>query len=357
MKIAVYTIALNEALFADRWAQSAAEADYRVVADTGSTDDTVDKLRAAGVDVLGIDIKPWRFDQARNASLALLPMDADICISLDMDEVLMPGWRQALEDAWQPGTTRLRYHYVWTWHENGTPKTHFFGEKIHARHAYAWKYPAHEVLVPLPGIVEKIALSDSVRIHHHPDKTKPRSQYLDLMALATREDPSDDRCAYYYGRELISQRKFREAIAELQRHLSLPRATWNLERSASWRHIAYCHKRLGAFREARSALLHACAEAPETREPWHDFGRLCMEQKDWSGGVWAAHRALAITEMPQGHTRDAVAWSVGPYDTGSVCAYYDGQHDLARTWLTKALELEPENPRLLKNGRWIFKQA
>ena len=37
MKVAVYSIALNEAKFAERWADSAAEADYRVVADTGST--------------------------------------------------------------------------------------------------------------------------------------------------------------------------------------------------------------------------------------------------------------------------------------------------------------------------------
>jgi hypothetical protein len=33
VKIAVYTIALNEAAHAERWAESAADADYRVVAD------------------------------------------------------------------------------------------------------------------------------------------------------------------------------------------------------------------------------------------------------------------------------------------------------------------------------------
>jgi hypothetical protein len=51
VKIAVYTIALNEAAHAERWAESAAEADYRIVADTGSTDDTVERLTRAGVTV------------------------------------------------------------------------------------------------------------------------------------------------------------------------------------------------------------------------------------------------------------------------------------------------------------------
>ena len=49
--IAVYTIAVNEAAHAERWAESAAEADYRIVADTGSTDDTVERLIRAGVTV------------------------------------------------------------------------------------------------------------------------------------------------------------------------------------------------------------------------------------------------------------------------------------------------------------------
>ena len=50
MKIAVYTIALNEAAHVERWATSAADADYRIVADTGSTDDTVKRLTRGGRD-------------------------------------------------------------------------------------------------------------------------------------------------------------------------------------------------------------------------------------------------------------------------------------------------------------------
>ena len=73
MKIAVYTIALNEAANAQRWADSAADADYRIVADTGSSDDTVERLTRAGVTVHRIAIRPWRFDDARNAAMALHP--------------------------------------------------------------------------------------------------------------------------------------------------------------------------------------------------------------------------------------------------------------------------------------------
>src|SRR5690348_5426988 len=85
MKVAVYTIALNEAAHAERWAASAVEADYRIVADTGSTDGTVERLTRAGVTVHSIRVRPWRFDVARNAAMALLPADVDVCLSMDMD--------------------------------------------------------------------------------------------------------------------------------------------------------------------------------------------------------------------------------------------------------------------------------
>jgi hypothetical protein len=354
MKIAVYTIALNEEQFARRWAESCAEADYRVVADTGSGDGTMPVLQALGVSVHSIAVKPWRFDHARNANLALVPADADICIPLDMDEVLVPGWRQALEKAWVPGTTRLRYSYVWNWDDQGRPRVKYFGDKIHHRHGYFWKHPAHEVIKPQRGTAEKVVWTEEVAIHHHADDGKSRGQYLDLLALATAEDPDDDRSAHYYGRELMFHKKYAAAIDELKRHLSLPRATWKAERSASLRFIARCHKELGHGIEARAAFLQACAEAPAAREPWFEFAKFCMEEKDWAGGVWAAHRMLAITEMPRDHTRDVTAWGAGPYDVGSVCAYYNGQRDLARDWLKKALELDPGNQRLVTNGKWIF---
>ncbi|WP_374653152.1 glycosyltransferase [Dongia sp.] len=356
MKIAVYTIALNEAQFVARWAETAAPADCRVVADTGSTDGTIEKLRAAGVEVHSISINPWRFDHARNTALALVPGDVDICVSLDMDEVIQPGWREALLAAWKPGTTRVRNPLEIHIGADGVARSHFNSSRIHQRFGYSWKYPIHELIVPAAHITEQTAYTDQLRIRHLPDDNKSRGQYLPMLAAAAAEAPDDDRLAHYYGRELMFRHRYEEAIVELRRHLGLPRATWKAERAASMRFIGRCHKSLGRLAEARGAYLQACAETPDAREPWHDLAKLCMDGKDWAGGIWAAQRALAIDVMPRDHTRDAKAWGIGPYDIGSICAYYAGQHELAREWLTKALAFEPDNARLIKNSSWIFAQ-
>lgn len=52
MKVVVYAICKNEAQFTERWVRSMSEADEIVVLDTGSEDDTVQRLEALGVKVV-----------------------------------------------------------------------------------------------------------------------------------------------------------------------------------------------------------------------------------------------------------------------------------------------------------------
>ena len=118
-RVCVYAICKNESQFADRFMDSMSEADDICVLDTGSTDDTAEKLRARGAHVEQKLISPWRFDVARNESLRLIPKEADICCCIDLDEQFRPGWRKNLEAAWQPDTTRARYRYTWSFLPDG----------------------------------------------------------------------------------------------------------------------------------------------------------------------------------------------------------------------------------------------
>ena len=98
MKVCVYAIAKNEEKFVRRWLDSMKEADGIYVLDTGSNDDTVRLLKEGGAVVESEVFRPFRFDSARNASLKMVPEDADLCVCTDIDEVFAPGWRKGLED-------------------------------------------------------------------------------------------------------------------------------------------------------------------------------------------------------------------------------------------------------------------
>ena len=342
MKVAVYTIALNEAHFVERWAESCKDADYRFIFDTGSTDDTVWKAAEHGVEVWVGSIKPWRFDDARNASLAMLPEDIDYCIALDMDEVLLPGWRDELELALENGWTRPRYKYVWSWNPDGSEGLTYGGDKIHARHGYRWKHPVHEVITA-DRWTETQGWTN-LQIHHYPDTAKSRGQYFPLLELSVQEDPNDDRNAFYFARELYFNGLLEKAAAEFKRHLALPRARWAPERAASLRYLAKCEPD-----NAIKYLISATGEAPEFREPWVDLAYAYYLAADWKRCFSASSKALAITEKPLVYLNEADAWSSKPHDLLAISAFNLGKIEVAVEHGKIAAELSPEDPRLAKN--------
>jgi tetratricopeptide (TPR) repeat protein len=349
MKIAVYTIAKNEEKFAKRWADSCAEADYRVVLDTGSTDMTADVLADCGVTVAHATIEPWRFDNARNVALDLVPADADLCVTLDMDEVLQPGWRQAIEAVWHPGLTRIWYSYVWSWSADGTPGVQFQADRTHARHGYYWKHPVHETLKPCADTVERYARA-AMAIHHHPDHEKPRSQYLPLLELSVREDPQDDRNAHYYGRELMFAGRYQEAIIELERHLSLPSATWKSERAASCRYIAQCHEAMGDLNRATVALIRSCNEEPNEREPWLYLARMLRMREQWPAATIAVNECLRRSADANTYLNDPLCRGSYPYHLGAVCAHYSGMIELSLEWIAIAARISPEDEAIRQDA-------
>lgn len=162
MKIYVYAISKNESKFVERFLKSVSEADRVYVLDTGSTDDTVEKLRAGGAVVIEQTIDPWRFDDARNAALKLLPPDADVAVSVDLDEVFESGWRKEVEKAFSAGANRLTYKYVWSHDKSGGDGVVLKYDKIHSPADYYWVNPVHEVLETKKGVKTVVKHSDKV---------------------------------------------------------------------------------------------------------------------------------------------------------------------------------------------------
>jgi glycosyltransferase involved in cell wall biosynthesis len=338
LKIAVYSIALNEEKFIERWYNSAKDADIVLLADTGSTDNTEKICKKLGIKFYKISIKPWRFEDARNASLALIPDDIDYCIALDVDEVLVEGWREHLEKA---TATRPRYKYTWSWNEDGSPGLQYNGDKIHKRHNYRWKHPVHEVLTF--DRIEETQEIVGLEIHHHPDPTKSRSQYFPLLELSVKEDPSDDRNAYYFARELFFNNMHDRAAEEFKRHLSLPRAVWGPERASSHRYLAKCEPQ-----NAEQHLLNAISESAR-REAFVELADHYHKNKNWIKTLEYAEKALEIKEKPLDYLCEAFAWGWLPYDLAALGAHYLGNREKAIEYGKLAISMNPEDKRLKLN--------
>lgn len=356
-KVYVYAICKNEEKFVNRWVKSMSEADKIFVLDTGSTDNTVKLLKDLGVVVETQEIKPWRFDVARNKSLDLVPNDADICICTDLDETFHSGWRKALEKAWDSHTKRIRYRYTWNFNPDGSEGTVFYIDKIHSRKDYRWANPVHEVLKWCgEGTEPNISLAQGIQLDHFADNTKPRSQYLPLLELAVSEDPENDRNMHYLGREYMFYNKWEKCIETLKRHLSLKSAVWKDERSASMRFIARSYINLEKTDEAEIWCLRAIAEAPHLREPYLEYASLALLISDWELLVWLTKKALNIIDRPKTYITEAASWGSLPYDLGSIGHYHLDNFEKSLEYINKAISLSPNDQRLKANRELILKK-
>lgn len=340
----------------DRWMDSMLEADQIIVTDTGSTDATVEKLRARGAAVYTDVVKPWRFDAARNISLTHVPKDTDICVCTDLDELFHPGWRQKLEEAWQPGATMGNYLYNWSLKPDGSPDVQFRYFKIHARETYRWIYPVHECLEYIGTKPERKVFLPGVVLDHHPDDTKSRGSYLPLLELAVRENPLSDRMTYYLGREYFFKGLWQLCAAALTDYLKLPTAAWPEERSAAMRLIAQSYAKLHEPEKAKAWFYNAIAEMPAMREPYVECARYAYETGNWPMAFYMCDAALKISERSVTYVNTGYSWDHTPHDLCAIACYRLRMYARAQKHAKDALAITPGDPRLHNNLMLIEKK-
>ena len=321
MKIAVYTIAKNEEQFVERWYNTAKSADYLLIADTGSTDGTVEKAKELGINVINIRINPWRFDDARNAALAALPEDIDYCVSLDMDEMLMPvdTWRDELEGH---DELVLSYRNVHSWLDVNQTKPGIvaYAEKIHKRFGVRWDGMIHELPYPSRGTEDTSGKLEKLIIKHHPDDEKSRSQYDQLIEDMYADDPNSKRNIDYLKQMYMAKGEYEKALPILDKyypHIDKQ----DLEGLAEhFRAVSICHK--GTEKELEY-LFKGLEVLPKRREILVSIAAYYFTNKMYKEAVEYADKALAVVDRPISWHFGEYAWSKLPENIRNI-----SQHNL-----------------------------
>lgn len=338
IKICTYAISKNEEKHIARWLEATKDSDYRVVFDTGSTDKTVELLKAGGVTVGEGIITPWRFDYARNRALDLVPQDADVCLSLDMDEVPEKNFYRKVQKQWVRGTERgwINITTVFTWRV----------DRLHSRNGWEWRWPCHEVAMWKAG-GEVPYCDTTATIVHLPDETKSRGQYMTLLANAVKTDEykDDARMWTYLCREYYFHGMWAKVIESAEKALSYD--GWEVELAAICRWAGDAARSLkidAAYWFDRGASL--CASQGE---PWLGVAAQAFRDHKWEKALDAA---IKVIESPiQNHyLHEPTAWSYKAYHIAMDCAYNLGYLDEAISFGREALKAKgPESERIKRN--------
>lgn len=348
-KICVYAISKNEAHFVDRWYESMKEADAICVLDTGSTDDTVEKLKSHGVIVEQKIISPWRFDVARNESMKLIPEDCNILACVDIDEVFEPGWAEKLKKAWTPNTTRANYVYTWSHTESGADLRSFVTNKIHDR-TWSWRFPVHESLYKENENEGEHIFIEGLRIHHYPAYKESRGSYLPLLELRVEEYPEDWMGKLYLGHEYNFRGQYEDSIKQLMDILMNYSEHYSaIERSSCYLFIGDDYKALGDNVKAMQSYLLAIEQEPTLREPYLAMAQTYLDMKLNTLAIEYTKEAIRKGVRHYSWLERDSSWSYQPWDILTQASFYLGKKRDSIAYAYRALQFDSNDERLQNN--------
>jgi len=293
MRICVAAICRNEEKNIGEWLKHVAKADAISIVDTGSEDQTTNIISAFTHPNLYhmFDVSEER-NLGASRELAATPFsEDDLVVWLDIDERFDdPDWVETLRN-----TKHIKHaEAVWILMRNGD--SHYQQMKAYRRRSYFWKYRAHEVLSSRKPGQNLRWVEATFATDHYPDQTKPRNYLLEL-GKDVGDYPHDDRCSFYYARELCYAVSYNErpdllddARREVDRLAGI--AKWADYVSIANLELAKATFKQGFTQEAIAACYRAIAYRPDRIECYGMIADIFYRHNDMMNAVGMAIQGI-----------------------------------------------------------------
>ncbi len=320
--------------------------DEIVIADTGSTDRTVEIARRYTEQVYGF---PWRDDFAAARNFSFSKASMEYCLWLDADDVIEPEDREKfrrLKESLSPDTdiVMLRYHTAFD--ETGSPSFTYYRERLIRRETgFAWQGAIHEAIVP----AGKVIYNETAVSHRKTGPGDPDRNLRIFERLLREKGVLGPRDQFYYARELAAHGRDPEAAVVLKEFLDSGKG-WVENEIEACRDLSACFSRLGQPEKSFSALLRSLRFGPPRAEVCCDLGAFFCERSDFSTAAYWYKQALNCTR------NDTAGGFVIPDCYGylpclqlCLCLYQLGDFAGAEEYNRRAGEYKPASPAYLYN--------
>lgn len=371
-----------------------------IIADTGSTDRSVEIARERGATVheagerfrktidaelaeainarfvvegepaiVTAGSKLFHFSEARNwcASMA----HNDWVSWIDSDEAFVRLDIDRINEYCRKDLGHLEYNFCYAWQrppdpnnpsDFGIPAVEFVQSKMYRRLRMQWVGAIHELVSPLPspepgGLAAECMPREVLYLGHWQVPSDHRSCYLPGLGwdawMKETDDPNDskDRQWHYLGRELMYWNRPRSAIKVLMEHIDMHK--WPAERAQSMTFIGDCYGMLGDTEKQCQWYHNAFHTDPTRREPLIKMARCYTSANNMHAAAAYAAAALEIPWHPF-YANDVRMYRAEPYALRSHARGWIGNVAGAGEDLLQALRFEPFNPDLVFRTKYYF---
>lgn len=349
-----------------------------LVLDTGSTDNTVEVAKELGCEVtevgdmfrktidaqLAKDINTkfivenetplvkegdqyFDFAAARNHLASLSPTDH--IFMPDADEVLTAFDLEKLESMVSQGYEHIKYNFVFSHDQFGNDAIKFEHSKFYDRRKLKWVGIVHEFL--MGDKPETITLEEEVlKLEHYQNPETDRSNYIVGLAVDCFQSPKSERSSHYLGREMVWTDRPKSGIKELTRHIRM--GGWDAERSRSMMLIAKAWLGLNFEGTAMDWYFRAFLMDSTRREPLLALAEHYYFKKDAQKAACFANACLEINETLN-YQDDRSRNEYLPHEILYWAQWQLNDKLAAKFHFKRALQLQPENPKLLEDAHFF----
>ena len=325
----------------------AAFADEIIVADSGSTDGTVDIARKFTQKVFSFK---WQDDFAAARNFAIEKATGDFIMWIDADDIITEENCKKIANLLkgEPNFDMVFLPYAVAF-DGDTPTFVYYRERIFRRSMnFRFKGSVHEAIEPAGRII----YSDAAVYHK---KEKPPELLRNLRIYQKQIACGiclDEREKFYYGRELLFNKMYRESIAVLEDFIN--GNGWIENKIEACVNLYQAYMGVNDEERALSALLKSFIYAPPRSEACCILGEKFMRENDVNSAIyWYQLAITAKNDIKSGGFINLEYGGFIPYM--QLCVLYDRLGDYARANACneEAGKIKPHNQNYLSNKKYF----
>jgi glycosyltransferase involved in cell wall biosynthesis len=263
MKVTLYAICKNEEKNVEKFVNNSKHFQDVVVVDTGSTDNTIQLLKDAGIKVYEHpqSREEFNFSKARNQALSYVETDWALC--LDFNEEIADFFPEGFDVIAEEFTSFRHERYDKVGDEEPTlgQSSHI---RFHRTKNYTWINAVHEtpIFVPNENFLEEVIVDTTVKIiktiHNTVDKQ------LFYLSICEREYELNSNNCYYLWfifNHYFEVKNFEKALEFGQKYLNISKAYFDPTRIDVFIMCSIVYIQNQNLQNASNYAFHALSEA------------------------------------------------------------------------------------------------
>jgi len=263
MEITLYAICKNEEKNVEKFIETSKKFSHTVVVDTGSTDNTVQLLRDAGIEVYEHPQSREEFDFSKARNRALSYVKTDWTFSLDFNEDIDQFFPEGLGVI--AGEFTAFNHEKYDKVEDQEPTV---GQASHIRFHrtknYTWINSVHEtpIFIPTEEHLNESTVDTTIKITKKIHNTVDKELFY--LSICEREFKKDLKNPYYLWfifKHYYQVKNLNKALEMGQEYLNISKAYFDLQRIDVFIMCSICLVNLNDVSKAANYAFHAVSEA------------------------------------------------------------------------------------------------